>query len=324
MNEAQAFNGYTSPYARFGKIGYILEVLRLPLCITASIAGFTVGFIIMHITEPSATFLDLLDKYFWQFIIGIFLPFIMVGAAQSINDVYDLESDIANKRYDRPLVRGDLDPNFVKYLSIVLLLAGPLIAGWLFDSISVLGLCLIFAGLAFWYSAAGLKRSGILGNIAVSTGYTAPYIIGAVSIEAFYPGQLSQELILSILLMSAITFFGALGREFMKGIMDVEGDKVVGVKTVAVVFGPKNAAKLSITFFCLAIILLPLQLLLIFKNSLFFVIFMLVMMFFLVYTIILLIKAPTAETVKKTRFLTRYAFYAGAVAFLLGGLFISN
>ncbi|MHA1167473.1 MAG: UbiA family prenyltransferase [Candidatus Hodarchaeales archaeon] len=323
MNEVKAFNGYISPYARFGKIGYILEVLRLPLCITASVAGFTVGFIIMHIAEPSATLLDLLTKYFWQFIIGIFLPFIMVGAAQAINDVYDLDSDIKNKRYDRPLVRGDLEPGFVKYLSIVLLLAGPVLAGWLFGFI-VFVLCLIFAGLAFWYSVAGLKRSGILGNVAVSTGYTAPYIIGSVSIEAFYPGQLSQELVLSIILMSIITFLGALGREFMKGIMDIDGDKNAGVNTVAVVFGPVNAARLSIVFFVLAVILLPLQMLLIFKNSLVYVIFMLLMIFFLLYTVFLLIKSPTAETVKKTRFLTRYAFYAGAVAFLLGGFFIST
>ncbi|MFW9990944.1 MAG: UbiA family prenyltransferase [Candidatus Odinarchaeota archaeon] len=313
---------YVSPYSRFGKPGYILEVLRLPLCIMGSIAGFTVGFIIIHMAEPDKTFFQLLEKYFWQLVLGIWIPFFMVGAAQAINDVYDLDSDRKNQRYDRPLVRGDLDPVFVKWFSTALLLSGPILAGVLFGPV-VLIVSFFFAGLAFWYSAAGLKRSGILGNVAVSSGYTAAMVLAAIAIEARYPGQLSQELVLTIIVLIAITFFGALGREFMKGIMDIEGDRTAGVKTVAVVYGPRAAANLAIIFFLLTLGFIPVPLFLSFRNSLAYAGLMFFMVFFLVYTVFLLTKSPTAETVKKTRFLTRYAFYVGSAAFLAGGFFIS-
>jgi 4-hydroxybenzoate polyprenyltransferase len=288
----------------------------------ASIAGFTVGFIIIHMAEPSATFLQLLDKYFWQFLLGIFVPFFMVGAAQAINDVYDLESDRKNKRYDRPLVRGDLDPVFVKWFSTALLLSGPVLAGLLFGPV-VLIVSFFFAGLAFWYSAAGLKQSGVLGNIAVSSGYTAPMVLAAISIEVFYPGQLSPELVLTVIVMILITLTAALGREFMKGIMDVEGDRAADVKTVAVVYGSRTAATLSVIFFLLTLVLIPVPLFLSFKNSWMYAGLMSFMIFFLIYTIYLLVKSPTAEIVKKTRFLTRYAFYVGSAAFLAAGFFIA-
>ena len=44
-----------------------------------------------------------------------------------------------------------------------------------------------------------------------------------------------------------------LGREILKGIADVEGDKIRNVKTVAIEFGSSNAKKVAAAMFLLAV-----------------------------------------------------------------------
>ena len=62
-------------------------------------------------------------------IIGLLIPFLIVTAHQVINDVFDYESDLANNRYDRPIVReaislkGARNIAIIEYLLSILLTA---------------------------------------------------------------------------------------------------------------------------------------------------------------------------------------------------------
>jgi len=53
----------------------------------------------------------------------------------------------------------------------------------------------------------------------------------------------------------AILTAAALGREIVKGIVDLEGDKVAGVRTIAVVWSPRIAAVISSVLMMIAVVL---------------------------------------------------------------------
>jgi geranylgeranylglycerol-phosphate geranylgeranyltransferase len=52
-----------------------------------------------------------------------------------------------------------------------------------------------------------------------------------------------------------LAFLSTVGREITKGIVDVEGDRLEGVKTVAVLYGSKKAAFLALLFYVSAVVL---------------------------------------------------------------------
>jgi len=54
-----------------------------------------------------------------------------------------------------------------------------------------------------------------------------------------------------------MVFLSVTGREITKGIVDVQGDRTWGVKTLAVRFGKKNAAVASASFYFSAVLLSP-------------------------------------------------------------------
>ena len=55
------------------------------------------------------------------------------------------------------------------------------------------------------------------------------------------------------LLFGCMVFFSNTGREVNKGIADVEGDRLRGVRTVALLHGAKVAAFVSVGFYSLAV-----------------------------------------------------------------------
>ena len=103
----------------------IYDLIRLPLGIMAAIAGLTAGMIVVLVQESTSgdTFFGFVLSYLevhWDLaILGLSIPFLIVGASMSINDYHDYEADRINNRIDRPLVRNPkLDPNYVLFLSL--------------------------------------------------------------------------------------------------------------------------------------------------------------------------------------------------------------
>ena len=52
-------------------------------------------------------------------LLTIIPPFFIEIASFAVNDYFDLESDKLNKRMDRPLVSGEINPSFALYVSII-------------------------------------------------------------------------------------------------------------------------------------------------------------------------------------------------------------
>tara|TARA_Y100001968_G_scaffold42730_7_gene32828 strand:- start:654 stop:1607 length:954 start_codon:yes stop_codon:yes gene_type:complete len=168
---------------------------------------------------------------------------LLTGYTQTINDYFDREIDAINEP-NRPIPSGAVSLLEVKVQIWVLLLTGIAVAYgldvWANHSIpSVLLLALGGSFVSFIYSAPPLKlkQNGWLGNYALGASYIAlPWWAG----QALF-GQLTW---ITALLTLAYSLAG-LGIAVINDFKSVEGDKALGLESLPVVFGIKNASLIS-------------------------------------------------------------------------------
>ena len=173
---------------------------------------------------------------------GFITGFAISGYSMVINDVYDIEIDKINQP-KRPLPQGIVSIRSALILSLILLLLG------LFSSVLISYnnalIATVFALLSWFYNLWG-KKNGIIGNFIVASSMSIPFIFGGI----ITTGSLS----LLVLSISIIAFLSGVGREIIKTISDIEGDKVKGIRSIAITFGPKIAARIASVFIFLSII----------------------------------------------------------------------
>ena len=168
---------------------------------------------------------------------------LLTGYTQTINDYFDREIDAINEP-NRPIPSGAISLSQVK-LQILVLLIGGLGVAYLLDLWaghtvpSVLLLALGGSFVSFIYSAPPLKlkQNGWLGNYALGASYIAlPWWAG----QALF-GHLTWT---TALLTLAYSLSG-LGIAVINDFKSVEGDKSLGLESLPVVFGIKNASRIS-------------------------------------------------------------------------------
>jgi geranylgeranylglycerol-phosphate geranylgeranyltransferase len=176
----------------------------------------------------------LLNLFAVNIILGIIAYFFIAGSGMVINDIYDIEIDRIN-RPQRPIPRGSITLAQAKGLFLTYLIIG-LIASVVNSIINLLGLLNVIIaaifGLIGWIYAKWGKKSGFLGNIIVSVSFSIGLIYGAVLNSSIVP--------IYIYFFFFTSFFLLLSREVIKGCEDVEGDKLQGVKTLAIKIGIKK------------------------------------------------------------------------------------
>jgi geranylgeranylglycerol-phosphate geranylgeranyltransferase len=183
-------------------------------------------------------------------IAGFMAGFFTSSFSMAINDIVDLPTDLINKRR-RPLVTGTLSVTAAKRAAIVFL-ALAVLSSSISGLLSLLYVS-VYAALGYAYSTR-LKKRGIIGNVAVAASVAAPFPYGAL-----LSGQGPDAF---VALATGSAFCSALGREVLKGIPDVEGDRRAGNNTIAVRYGSNAASILSglLLFFASGLALSPLPL----------------------------------------------------------------
>ncbi|MCS7118532.1 MAG: UbiA family prenyltransferase [Archaeoglobaceae archaeon] len=176
------------------------------------------------------------------FILGFLTAIFFQASTFAMNDYIDYEADFANKRFDRPLVRGEISKKTALILSILFFPLGCMAS--LMISLQAFLFAFTISILGHFYNYK-LKELGFLGNVYVAFTMSAPFIFGGIISRLTY----------HVLILSSIAFFCGLGREIMKGIEDIRGDAIRNVKTIARLYGAEFAAKMSSIFFLIAIIL---------------------------------------------------------------------
>lgn len=234
--------------------------------------------------------------------------FTLTASAMAINDYYDREIDAINEP-ERPIPSGAVKPGEALMLFFLLTALG-LASSWG----TGLGSLVIAASawlVAVLYSTVG-KRTGLPGNLMVSSCIALPFVYGGVTV-----GGSAFE---ASLLFAVIAFLANTGREVTKGIVDAEGDRSSGVATVAVSMGPPAAAWLSALFYVSSVVfsLAPPYLGLV---SLWYVPFVAVTDVGLLYLSLSLVRDPSRENGKSVKNLIRVLMVSGLLRFLVGSLF---
>lgn len=192
-------------------IGY-LRLLRPGNGMMGAIAVMVGGFLVLGRTGYPQ---DLL----MSLALAMLAAFLILGAGNAINDYFDLDSDRVNNP-KRPIPSGQAGRRSALIFSIILFLIGIVLSGfinWMCFAIAVINSLILVA-----YSL-NLQDKLLLGNIAVS------YLVGSTFL---FGGAAVGNLTLPLLLM-LLAGLSNLGREIVKDLEDMEGDRLKFLKRIA-------------------------------------------------------------------------------------------
>jgi geranylgeranylglycerol-phosphate geranylgeranyltransferase len=167
------------------------------------------------------------------------------GAGNVANDVFDADIDRVNKPR-RPIPSGRLARRGALAWYAIVSLAVVVCAWWKLP-LALVAVVLGWQASLFLY-ARWLKRVWPAGNLAVA----------AISASALLGGAMAAGWPARSMLPMAIAFAFVLCRELVKGAEDVEGDGAAGARTLAVVAGRRQAARVASFAMMLVAIALPL------------------------------------------------------------------
>jgi geranylgeranylglycerol-phosphate geranylgeranyltransferase len=214
------------------KITGIIQLIRPINCIVMGVA------VLVGIIVAAQTFL--LDGK--TTLLGFITGFTFLAAANAVNDYYDRNIDAVNEP-NRPIPSGVIKPK--EALSYVFILSAIGFLTAFLTNIQCLAIAIVAWFLSMYYAMIG-KSTGMFGNLIVSICVALPFIYG---------GFVESGLSLILVLFALMAFFSTIGREVTKGIVDVEGDKLQSVKTVAVLYGSRTAAVTAALFYIVAVVI---------------------------------------------------------------------
>jgi geranylgeranylglycerol-phosphate geranylgeranyltransferase len=179
----------------------------------------------------------------WKVILAALSGGLIMAGANTINDVFDVEIDRIN-RPKRPLIAGKLSIHQARILAWWEFGIGVALS--LFISFPAFWVALIISSLIVLYSYK-LKRMPLIGNFAVSLSTSMAFVYGGLAVNRF-----QQTLVPTIL-----AFFYHFGREIIKDIEDMKGDRQENARTFPLVYGEIPALAVTTFIFVLLVILLP-------------------------------------------------------------------
>jgi len=199
----------------------LFRITRPANCVAAGLAAIVAYLIATGTVIPAVLLLFL-------------VVFLVTAAGNVINDYFDIAIDRVN-RPDRPIPSGQVTPGAARAWAAILFLAGILAC------IPTNVLCLaiaVFNSLLLLAYAARLKRTPLVGNIAVS------YLSGSMFL--FGAALAGMDGIVRVLPFAVMTFFAMLARELVKDAEDVDGDRASGASTIPIRYGIRATAFLAL------------------------------------------------------------------------------
>ncbi|RLE51548.1 MAG: hypothetical protein DRJ20_01965 [Candidatus Methanomethylicota archaeon] len=173
--------------------------------------------------------------------LGFLTAFALTAASMVINDYFDFQVDLVNAPW-RPLPSGLIRRSEAVIYALFFAVVG--VAASFMVNFECFTLAVASLLISTLYNAEA-KKYGLIGNFMVSFCVALPFLYGSIAVKS------SGSLLLQILSVAA--FLANTGREVTKGIVDVEGDKVRGIRTVAISRGKSFAGKLAFIFYLSAV-----------------------------------------------------------------------
>ena len=241
-------------------------------------------------------------------IYGFITGFSISSYSMIINDIYDIEIDKVNQP-ERPLAKQIISINSALSLSLILLLIG-LTSSLLISYYNII-ITAIFSFLSWFYNIWG-KKQGIIGNSIVASSMSIPFIFG---------GIITGNISLLVWSISLIAFLSGMGREIIKTIADIKGDKIKGIKSVSIQFGSRNAMLIACGFIIISILIsfIPIYLNLI---QIYYIPLLILTDFILLYSIFVLSKNYSKSESLKVKKYILYAMLFGLITFLMNSMIV--
>lgn len=208
---------------------------------------------------------------------------------------------------NRPIPSGRIKAKIALIYSLALFLIAVFLSFLLRPIITFI--VIVAEALLILY-AYKLKRKCLIGNVVVSFLTSLTFIFAGIIVNLF----------LTSFYIAIFAFLMTMAREIVKDIEDIEGDKVMGAKTMPIVYGTEISGKTAAILIILTALLSPvLYLLKIFGN---------LYILFLSFAIILFLKSAfdifkkqdkktarqTSKYLKIGMIITFLAFIAGSIA----------
>lgn len=206
----------------FRKVRAFFGIMRLDL-------SFAAGICVVGGEVVATGILPNLNEIFLGFVVGFFIS----SSVLILNDYFDVEIDRINMPA-RPLPSGLIKPSEVILLSIFTMFVGIATA-------FLIGRVALFVAISLWMVGFlydwKFKRTGLLGNLMVSTSVALTFIFGGITVGILWNPV--------IWCFSAIAFFFNLGEEIAGDAMDILGDEKINSDSIAIKMGQANALKIS-------------------------------------------------------------------------------
>jgi len=244
------------------------------------------------------------EVYSWQkLILAAISAFFISAGGYSLNDYFDLEIDRIN-RPQRALPKGEISLRKALFFSFSLFTFGLILSFFLKAvSVAIAVVAIIFLIL---YSAR-FKRELLIGNLTVSLICALAFIYGGVF---SYNPEIS-------LIPAILAFLFHMGRELIKDMEDMVGDKVLRSETFPITYGIKISQFLVSAIFLVLIILtiFPYKLKI---FSIYYLILVLITDFILFYIVLSLWNDPSKENLSSLSQLLKFDMLLGLLAIFTG------
>lgn len=179
----------------------------------------------------------------WVLAAAVLSGVLVAAAGNVVNDYFDADIDRINKPR-RPIPSGRMSRGESRRYSLLLALLS--LAAAAAAGLPMLCMVLLWNGALYLYSAK-LKSRFLLGNLVVSLVCSSGFIAGA-----WTAGHAVAALVPTLL-----AFLLLMGREIVKDVEDLPGDRACGATTLARRLGEKRALRVALVFFVLFAILGP-------------------------------------------------------------------
>lgn len=242
-------------------------------------------------------------NYSYKIILGCLTGILVEVTLFVFNDIFNIEEDRINSP-NRPLVKGEVTIKGATVFGIITLLGGLILAAIVSFKSLILILIIIILGMIYNIS---LKKRGLLGNLIVAFNTAMPFLYGALIVDALDK--------VTIWLFYLMAFLSTLGREVIKGIKDLEGDRKVGIETIAVKYGVNKAAKLAALFMVSAVLISLIPVMLV-RNPAGYSLLIALTDGLLLYSSWKIVQKPDSSTAGDQRNITLLAMFIGILGFM--------
>lgn len=243
-------------------------------------------------------------------IFGFLVGFLLTATSMVLNDIVDIEIDKVNAP-DRPLPSGRISIKSAKRYAIALIILGLIFSCII--SINALLIAAIALSISIAYSLKG-KKIGLIGNAMVAFCVAIPFLFGGIVVSNTISEKIATFFILALLATT--------GREIIKGIADVEGDKMKGVRTLAIKYGERKAAVMAVIFYAMAIAITPIPVVKGIVGFWYMALIAIVDLGF-AYSSIKIVRRQCKETAIKVKRESLFWMLLALLAFLIDGIFKS-